>query len=113
MMTFRLRTIYNYLPGYVGRVRRRIELINLFRGQEALEIARLHTPVQTGNLRDSEELDLEGLFAALWTDVPYAEAIHDGARGMPPRPFFLIAIEAIREAYFADIGRALLEEAVP
>lgn len=54
--------------------------------REVLNRAKLLTPVDTGRLRSSIKMRIVGGRAEIYTDVSYAEAVHNGARPHIIRP---------------------------
>ena len=55
--------------------------------EEACGRAKARAPVQTGALRDSISVEIDGLTARVFTDCPYAAAVEFGTSKRAPRPF--------------------------
>lgn len=69
------------------------------------------TPVDTGELRDSETVTSDDTSMTLRTTAPHGPYVHFGTRYMSPRPFMQDAMDAAVPVLVSDltdaIGRAL------
>ena len=55
--------------------------------EECCEDAMARAPVETGRLRNSLRVELDGLTARVVTDCPYAAAVEFGTSKRAPQPF--------------------------
>ncbi len=69
------------------------------------------TPIDTGELRNSESAESDEESLTLRATAGHALFVHAGARGVPPRPFIRDAVEAaipsLVDAIAAEADRAL------
>ena len=71
-------------------------------------IAKRNTPVDTGRLRDSINIEqIDNMSYEIGTNVEYAEAVHEGWRGRTPKPFMKTAYAQTQNKIVSDIENAI------
>lgn len=71
---------------------------------EAEAAAKTFVAVDTGTLKGSITAQVDGLEGAIFTGVDYAPYQEFGTYKMPAHPFFIPAIESVRETFLSDMA---------
>lgn len=109
-MQVRFEVKTNKLPGLPAAMRKAVGAGFAQVKGPLLEDMKRRTPVDTGELRDSETAESNETSLTLRASAPHAVYVHQGTRHMTARPFMRDAVEAGTGAIEDALTRAVQSE---
>lgn len=100
----------NLLPGLVEQLPGAVEAYLLDTAARALLRMQEFTPVDTGDLFDSEYIDpVDAHTVEVIAGTDHAYAVHFGTSRMPARPFIVWTADALRDSFPAGALEVILD----
>jgi HK97 gp10 family phage protein len=92
------------LPEAAGGLAEAVDQLQRRIAHRILEVSETTVPVDTGELRDSGDIEHDGEGYSVMYTAPHAIFVHNGTRKMPARPFLTQAVNRVDPEFQQEVA---------